>query len=81
MSAETTAGWAPATLVWLERKSSDQDGAIYEVIFELESDPDLLRQANVHEANLDPHARRREPILVHEHDGDTHIRSAAGREV
>lgn len=82
MSDGTPDGWEPGTLVWVERKSSDSDGAIYEVIYELESDPDLLRQARVHERHLDPEARRREPIVVHQQEGETHIRRiTAGREV
>lgn len=71
MTSQTYDGWQPGTLMWVERK---RDGAVYEVIYELASDPDLLRQASVHERHLDLDARRREPILVHEQEGETRIR-------
>jgi hypothetical protein len=82
MTAAPGADWQPGKLVWVERKSTDAEAPLYDVIFELDSDPDLLRQTTISEGNFDPSARRHDAILVREHDDATQIlRATASVEV
>jgi hypothetical protein len=60
---EETAGWLKACVVWIDEKFG-ADGPMKEVIYELQDDPDLLRQVTVPASALYAEAKRGDKILV-----------------
>lgn len=57
-------GWLRASIVWIDEKPGANSGTIKEVIYELQDDPDMLRQVNLPAQALYVSAKRGDKILV-----------------
>ncbi len=56
--------WQPGQIVWLTRKQTEPGTVTWEVVFELDDEPDLFRQTVVSDDTLYAGAKRGDEILV-----------------
>lgn len=73
-------GWKAGTLVWVERRPSPAGHDVFNVVYELDDEPDILREADLGEADFAPDARRRDPILVDDRGPSVVIRKPSSQE-
>lgn len=73
-------GWKTGRLVWVERRPSPAGRDSFNVIYELDDEPDILREADLSEADLAPGVRRRDPILVDDRGASIVIRKPSSEE-
>lgn len=57
------ADWVNASIVWVEQRQT-KAGRICEIVYEVGSEPDMLRQIEVAEAGIYGGARRGDPVAI-----------------
>jgi hypothetical protein len=55
--------WVDASILWIEQRQTNA-GRICEVVYEVGSEADMLRQIEVAEADIYDGARRGDPIAI-----------------
>jgi hypothetical protein len=55
--------WVDASILWIEQRQTEA-GRFCEIVYEVGSEPDMLRQIEVAEADIYAGARRGDPVAI-----------------